>query len=83
MTYEEKLALAAELRKGTQLDSGMSGGFSTVTDTKEPVYVVKGGWKLSVVPEPLPDGPDYSHLNSRGWKTSQKAGRKNGGRKKR
>ena len=85
MTYDQKLALAAEMRKGTGLDAGMPTDNScSVTATKEPAYVVKDGWKLSVVPLPPPSiTEDLSHLNSDSWKKLQAAGRKNGRRKKR
>lgn len=48
---------------------------------KESVYV-PGGEKRSTVPV-IPPGEDLSHLNAKAWRTSQAAGRKNGGRKKR
>lgn len=64
MTYQEKLALAAEMRRGTKLDTGLSvPDEHSVTALKESVYL-PGGLEKSVVPDkPTGIGEDLSHMN--------------------
>lgn len=64
MTYDEKLALAAELRKGTGLEGGISEvSTHSVRASKVSTYL-PNGYEKSLVPLPPPDiAEDLSWMN--------------------
>lgn len=81
MTPELYKQLAADLRGHMENPDRFKDQFIRYAHREPPL--LPGAEKRSVVPEPLPPGPDLSALNPKTWKAGQRGGRKNGRRKKR